>query len=418
MAGGPLKIPLLDLACQNQPLEPEIMDAITRVVRSGRFIMGPEVQAFEEAIAGYCGVPHAIGVSSGTDALLAALMALDVKPGEGVITSPFSFFATAGVIARLGARPIFVDIDPETFNLDPDALYHTWEALKPKERDQVRAIMPVHLFGQCAEMTPIREFAAEHELAVVEDAAQALGAEYPAFERSNVGTSKRWKAGAMGEMGCFSFFPSKNLGGFGDGGMVTTSDAVLAERLRVVRVHGARPKYYHQVIGGNFRLDTLQAAVLLVKLRHLDRWHQERRENAARYNALFEARGLEEFVTLPASVYEDRQASSPPSPSSPILEERGGKGFPHIYNQYVVRATQRDALKEHLAACGISTAIYYPVPLHQQVCFACLGYREGSLPESERAAQEVLALPIYPGLTPAQQEYVVDSMAQFHRQNV
>lgn len=392
-----MKIPLLDLACQNEQLEPEIMAAMTRVVRSGRFILGPEVQAFEEAMARYCGVPHAIGVSSGTDALLAALMALDLKTGDRVITSSFTFFATAGVSARLGARPIFADIDPKTFNLAPEALMETWDGLTPEERARVRAIMPVHLFGQCADMGSIMAFAEEHGIAVIEDAAQALGAEYSAFERSNVGTLKRWKAGTMGLMGCFSFFPSKNLGGFGDGGMVVTSDAALAERLRVLRVHGARPKYYHEIIGGNFRLDTLQAAVLLVKLKCLDRWHQERRENAARYNALFEARRLEESVTLPASIYEDRHLN-----------------FPHIYNQYVIRARQRDALREHLMARGISTAIYYPVPLDRQACFAYLGYREGSLPESERAAQEVLALPVYPGLTPAQQEYVVECIKQFY----
>ncbi|MBU0494940.1 MAG: DegT/DnrJ/EryC1/StrS family aminotransferase [Chloroflexi bacterium] len=393
MTSNSTKVTLLDLACQHQPLETEIMDAITRVVRSGKFIMGPEVQTFEEAIARYCGVPYAIGVSSGTDALLAALMALNLKPGEGVITSTFSFFATAGVIARLGARPIFVDIDPQTFNLAPEAIRHTWDTLRPEERSQVRAIMPVHLFGQCAEMAPMLDFAVQHGLAVIEDAAQSLGAEYPW-----AGESGGRNAGVMGQMGCFSFFPSKNLGGFGDGGMVTTSDAALAERLRVLRVHGAKPRYYHHAIGGNFRLDTLQAAVLLVKLPHLDRWHQERRENAARYNALFAATSLEEFITLPVSIYEDRRLR-----------------FPHIYNQYVIRAQQRDALIEYLTIRGIGTAVYYPVPLHQQACFTYLGYQKGSLPESERAAQEVVALPIYPGLTPAQQKYVVDSIEQFYR---
>lgn len=369
------------------------MDAITRVAQSGQFILGREVREFEEAIAAYCNIPCAVGVSSGTDALLAALMALNLKPGDRVITSSFSFFATAGVIARLGAQPVFVDIQSDTFNLDPDFLVQAWEALRPEERDRVRAIIPVHLFGQCAEMAPILEFAGKHRLAVIEDAAQALGAECLGL---GAGTTK--KAGTMGLMGSFSFFPSKNLGGFGDGGMVITSDAALAERLRVLRVHGARPKYYHEVIGGNFRLDTVQAAVLLVKLQHLDRWHQERRANAVRYKGLFEARELKEFMTLPASIHEDQHLK-----------------FPHIYNQYVIRARQRDALREHLMVRGVGTAVYYPVPLHRQPCFAYLGYREGTLPESERAAQEVLALPIYPGLTPAQQEYVVDSVEQFYR---
>lgn len=307
-----VKVPLLDLAPQHGPLEADLLDAIARVIGSNSFIMGPEVGAFEEAVAAYCGVPHAVGVSSGTDALLVALMALGVGPGDLVITSTFSFFATAGVIARLGARPVFADIDPETFNMAPAALIETWDALTSEERARVRAVMPVHLFGQCADLGPIVEFATEHGIAVIEDAAQALGAEYPGgdksegmLERSNVPTFERWnvggrKAGAMGLMGCFSFFPSKNLGGFGDGGMVITSDAVLAERLRVLRVHGAQPKYYHTLIGGNFRLDTLQAAVLLVKLPHLDGWHRQRQESAIRYNTLFREKGLTEFVTRPA----------------------------------------------------------------------------------------------------------------------
>ena len=387
-----MKVPLLDLAPQHEPLGTDLLDAIARVIGSNRFIMGPEVSTFEEAAAAYCGVPHALSVSSGTDALLVALMALGVGSGDLVITSTFSFFASAGVIARLGARPVFTDIDPETFNMTPDALLEAWDALTAEERARVRAVMPVHLFGQCADMGPIMEFATGHGIAVIEDAAQALGAEYPQGGR---GSSR--KAGNMGLMGCVSFFPSKNLGGFGDGGMVITSGAVLAERLRVLRVHGAQPKYYHSLIGGNFRLDTLQAAVLLVKLPHLDGWHRARRENAACYSVLFREKRLTEFVALPVSAYEDQ-----------------GLAFPHIYNQYVIRASRRDELQEYLSACGVGTAVYYPIPLHRQPCFAYLGYEEGSLPVSERAAREVLALPIYPGITPVQQEYVVECIRQFY----
>jgi dTDP-4-amino-4,6-dideoxygalactose transaminase len=380
------------LTPQHQLLEAELLDAIARVIGSNRFIMGPEVSALEEAVAAYCGVPHAVGVSSGTDALLVALMALGVGPGDLVITSTFSFFATAGVIARLGARPVFTDIDPETFNMAPDALMEAWDALTAEERARVRAVMPVHLFGQCADLGPIVEFAAGHGIAMIEDAAQALGAECPQGDR---GSGR--KAGSRGLMGCFSFFPTKNLGGFGDGGMVITSDAALAERLRLLRVHGAQPKYYHTLIGGNFRLDTLQAAVLLAKLPHLDGWHRKRQESALRYNTPFREKGLTEFVTLPISAYEDQ-----------------GLEFPHIYNQYVIRASRRDDLQEHLSACGVGTAVYYPSPLHRQPCFGYLGYREGSLPVSELAVREVLALPIYPGLTPEQQEYVVECIRQFY----
>lgn len=388
-----MKVPFLDLSYQNRPLESDILAATMRVVRSGKFILGPEVQSLEEEIAYYCSVPHAIGVSSGTDALLVALMALGLRSGEGVITTTFSFFATAGAIVRLGAVPIFVDIDPETFNMDSGTLQHAWAALKSGERSSIRAILPVHLFGQCADMNPILEFGRRYGLTVIEDAAQSLGAEY-SCEGGKEG--EKCKAGTMGQMGCFSFFPSKNLGGFGDGGMVITSDASLAERLRVLRAHGAKPKYYHEIIGGNFRLDSLQAAVLSVKLKRLDHWHRERRENAARYGSLFMDRNLQDFIKIPLSSYENQQLN-----------------FPHIYNQYIIRARRRDALRAYLATHEIGTAIYYPLSLHRQACFYYLG-RRIVLPKSERAAREVLALPIAPGLTSLQQEYVVDAIKKFY----
>lgn len=384
-----MSVPLLDLAPQHDPLQPALLAAMEEVVVSGDFIMGPQVQALEEAIAAYCGAPHAIGVSSGTDALLVALMALGVGPGDLVLTTPFSFFATAGVVARIGARALFVDIEPTSYNLSPSALLETWQGLSNEERQRVKAIIPVHLFGQCAAMAELLDFAHKHGIPIIEDAAQSLGATYCT-------SSGPRKAGTMGEMGCFSFFPSKNLGGFGDGGMVITRDEALAEQLRILRVHGAKPKYHHALIGGNFRLDSLQAAVLLVKLPELDRWHTERRNNAARYQQLFQAAGLSETLTLPASLYE-------------------GQGlFPHIYNQYVVRAPQRDALQRHLQQRGIGSAIYYPIALHLQACFEGWGYQPGSMPESERAAREVLALPIYPGLSEAQQEEVVSAIKEFY----
>lgn len=369
------------------------MTSLKAVIRSGQFILGPEVKQLEEAVAHYCKVPHAVGISSGTDALLAALMALEVGPGDIVITSTFSFFATAGVISRLGARPVFVDIAPETFNINSDSLAAAWENLRSEDRARVRAIMPVHLFGQCADMDAVIQFARLRGIAVVEDAAQSLGAEYPWESGDNR------KAGTMGTFGCFSFFPSKNLGGGGDGGMIISSDEALAERVRILRVHGAYPKYHHAVIGGNFRLDTLQAAILLVKLPHLDEWHQKRRKSAARYDSLFQEHGLTEFITLPAEVY-------------------GGDGvsYAHVYNQYVILTARRDALQGHLSRCGIDTAVYYPLPLHRQPCFSYLGYGERSLPVSEQIAREVLALPIYPGITAAQQEYVVESVQRFYRE--
>jgi dTDP-4-amino-4,6-dideoxygalactose transaminase len=369
-----IDVPLLDLKIQYRSIRDEIDEAIARVVESQYFILGPEVAAFEEEVAEYTGVAHGVGMSSGTDALLAALMALDVGPGDDIIVPAYSFFATAGVVARLGARPVFVDVDPVTFNLMPDAVAR---AVTPR----TRAVMPVHLYGRVADMDGVAAAIAGKDIAVIEDAAQAIGA----FD------AKGRKAGSIGEMGCFSFFPSKNLGGFGDGGMTVTADEELAGKLKMLRMHGMEPKYYHAIVGGNFRLDALQAAVLRVKLRHLDGWTAGRRRNAARYRELFRDAGLDGTVMLPT-------------------DEPG-----HIYNQFVIRVPRRDELQAHLRSRGIGTEVYYPVPLHRQACFAELGYGEGSLPNSEAAARDTLALPVYPELTGEQLEHVVASIAAFER---
>jgi dTDP-4-amino-4,6-dideoxygalactose transaminase len=374
-----MKVPLLDLRAQYATIRTEIRDAIDRVCESQQFILGPEVQALEEAVAAFCGVPFAIGMSSGTDALLAALMALEIGPGDEVITTPYSFFATAGVIARVGARPVFVDIDPRTFNLDS-------HALDAKVTSRTKAIMPVHLFGRCAEMQPILEVAEQHRLAVIEDAAQAIGA------RSLQGQ----QAGALGLMGCFSFFPSKNLGAFGDGGMVITNDKPLAEKLRILRVHGGKPQYHYQIIGGNFRLDALQAAVLRVKLPYLTSWTESRRSNAQRYRLLFAETKLQAPVTLP-----------------PVALPEDTPG--HIYNQFVVRCPDRDRLRGFLREQGVETEVYYPISLHLQQCFRYLGYEKGAFPYAETAATEALALPIYPELTAEQQRHVVGQIKAFYQ---
>ncbi len=367
----PLKIPLLDLKAQYAPLREEILAAVTRVCDSQRFIMGPEVEALERELAAQLGVTHAVGVSSGTDALLVALMALGIGNGDEVVTSAYSFFATAGSIARLGARPVFVDIDPVTFNLDVAQLERAITG-------RTRAIMPVHLFGLVAEMDPILALAQQRGIAVVEDAAQAIGARY--HER---------QAGTFGTCGCFSFFPSKNLGAFGDAGLVITSDAALAQRVRVLLNHGAQPKYFHRLIGGNFRLDALQAAVLRVKAPHLAAWTEARRRNASRYRELFQAAGLDRALT---------------APSQP-------DGWFHIYNQFVIGVPDRDQLRADLLARGVETEVYYPVPLHLQECFAALGYTPGAFPHAEAAARETLALPIYGELTDAQLQHIVESIA-------
>ena len=376
-----MNVPLLDLKAHHQPLRKELLAAIEQVLDKNNFILGNEVAELEEKIAAYCQVRFGVGVSSGTDALLAALMALDIKSGDEVITTPLSFFATVGVIVRLGARPVFVDIDPVTYNLDPSRLE---AAISPR----TRAIIPVHLYGQCADMDPILQIATRRGLAVVEDAAQAIGSEYRAGRR----------AGSMGVAGCLSFFPSKNLGGLGDGGMVVTNDQNLAERLRILRVHGAKPKYYHRVVGGNFRLDTLQAAVLNVKLPYLDRWTTLRQQHAELYERLFRETGLVEKcnVRLPSAVYKTT-----------------GIAHYHIYNQFVIGVSDRDQLQAHLKTKGIGTEVYYPVPLHRQECFNGLGYHEGDFPEAERASRELLALPIYPELNKEQQHYVVQSVREW-----
>jgi dTDP-4-amino-4,6-dideoxygalactose transaminase len=350
-----------------------LVDKAAAVIRSGRYILGPEVAAFEREVADYIGVEHAIGVSSGTDALMVALMSLDIGPGDEVITTPFTFFATGGCIARVGATPVFVDIEPDTFNIDI-------AQVAAAVTGRTRAILPVHLFGQACDMEGLLAVAKRHDLPVIEDAAQAIGTKSP------IGA-----VGALGAYGCFSFFPSKNLGGFGDAGLVTTGDAGLADKARVIRAHGSKPKYHHRVVGGNFRIDALQAALLRVKLRELEAWTAQRRANADRYDAAFASAGLaESLLKTPARCFEG-----------------------HIYNQYVIRTSQRDALQARLQAEKIATAIYYPVPLHRQECFAGLGYREGSLPVSEQASAEVLALPIFAGLGEARQQRIIDAVVGF-----
>jgi dTDP-4-amino-4,6-dideoxygalactose transaminase len=385
-------VPLLDLKAQFAQIRDEVMPAIDQVCASQHFILGEHVRALEEEVARYCTASAGIGVSSGTDALLLALMALNIGAGDEVITSPFTFFATAGTIARTGARPVFCDIDPVTFNLSPAAVQSFIDdhcavqgehLLNRATGGRIRALMPVHLYGQSADMDPLMAIARRHRLKVIEDAAQAIGTEY----KNGV------RAGTIGDVGCFSFFPSKNLGAFGDAGLCTTNDAELAESLRVLRVHGGKPKYFHAVIGGNFRIDELQAAVLRVKLKYLDGWTEGRQRNAAYYDAAFAAgAGLGAKLRTPHAI----------------------AGYRHIFNQYVVRAQNRDALRARLTERGIGSEIYYPVPLHLQKCFAYLNYRAGDFPESERAAEETLALPIYPELNEAQLAHVVATIAEFY----
>ena len=414
-----MKVPLLDLKAQYQVIKDEIKEAMEEVLESQHFILGPKVEALEDAIASYCGCKYGVGVSSGTDALLIALMVKGVRPGQGVITVPYTFFSTAGCVYRLGARPFFVDIDPLTYNMNPHASETFIEAecdfdscagtlIHKTSGTRIGAIIPVHLYGQCAEMDRIMEMARGHNLVVIEDGAQAIGTEYP-YLRSE----EPARAGSMGHFGCFSFFPSKNLGGFGDGGMVTTSEEEMAEKLKILRAHGSNPKYYHQMVGGNFRLDALQAAVLLVKLKYLDIWTNKRRQNATYYNSLFQQSGLVDrgFVTPPQAVWENIFSKNLSNPKSEI---RNPKLTGHIYNQYVIRAKRRDELRAYLGEHGVGTEIYYPMPLHLQSCFAALGYKEGDFPESEKAAVETLAIPIYPELETAQQEYVVEKIHAFY----
>ena len=368
-----VKVPLLDLKAQFAPMRAEVLEAITRVCDTQQFILGPEVEALERELAAFLDIPHAIGVSSGTDALLVALMALGVGPGDEVVTTPFSFFAAAGSIARLGARPVFVDIDPRTFNIVAASIE---SVITPK----TRAIMPVHLFGQSADMHGVLDVARRHSLPVVEDAAQAIGGHYCGKP-----------VGGLGAMGCFSFFPTKNLGTFGDAGLVTTRDAAFARKIRAIRQHGGEVKYHHDSVGGNFRLDALHAAILRVKLPHLESWTAARRRNADRYDAMFADAGLTDFVSLPVRSVDST----------------------HIFNQYVIRTPERDRLRVHLQERGIGTEIYYPIPLHLQPCFKDLGYDAGSFPNAEAAAQDVLALPIYGELTESQQSWVVQSIREF-----
>lgn len=388
-----MEIPMLDLKAQYASIKNEIDDKVLEVLSNQNFILGTEVSALEGEIAAYSGVRFAIGVSSGSDALIVSLLALDIGPGDAVVTSPFTFFATAGAIARLGARVIFCDIDPTSYNIDPARLEEVLLKLRKGRRfGQVRAILPVHLYGQVADMDPLTKLAGEYGLRIVEDAAQAIGSEYP-------GRRGVRRAGSMGTLGTLSFYPSKNLGGYGDGGMVLTSNARLAERLRMLRVHGGIGKYYYKLVGGNFRLDALQAAVLRVKFRHLDEWQGKRQERAAYYDREFAAAGLTSarLVQTPAAVYKGS----------------GARNF-HTYHQYVVRAKDRDRLQDHLKAKGVGTSVFYPLSLHQQECFNYLGYKRGDFPVSEKAAREVLALPIFPELTPEQQDYIVESIRGYY----
>jgi dTDP-4-amino-4,6-dideoxygalactose transaminase len=387
-----MNIPILDLKAQYASIKDEIDAKVLEVLSSQNFILGAEVKSLEEEIAALSGVRFAVGVSSGSDALIISLMALGIGRGDAVITTPFTFFATAGAIARLGARTVFCDIDPLTYNLDPAHLEELLLKLKKTRRlGAVKAVLPVHLYGQTADMDPIMKLAGAFGLKVIEDAAQAIGSEYP-------GRKGIRKAGAIGTLGTLSFYPSKNLGGYGDGGMVLADGARLAEKLRMLRVHGGIGKYYYKYLGGNFRLDALQAAILRVKFKHLEDWQQKRRERAEEYNRKFAASGLTDarLVQTPVAVYKDS----------------GAREY-HTYHQYVIRTKHRDRLQAHLKAKGIGTSVFYPLSLHEQECFADLGYKRGDFPVSEKAAREVLALPIYPELTVDRQDYIVDSIKEF-----
>lgn len=377
-----MNVPLLDLKAQYARIKKDIVAVVDEVMDSQVFILGPKVEEFERNMAAYSRVGFGVGVSSGTDALLVSQMALGLKPGDEVITTPFTFFSTAGTIHRLGARPVFVDIDPVTFNIQP-------ERIEAAVTARTRAIIPVHLFGQCADMDPILDVARRHRIPVVEDAAQSIGAEY-----------KGRRAGSMAELGAFSFFPSKNLGGFGDAGLVTTNDEALAEKIKVLRMHGEHLRYFHQTVGGNFRIDALQAAVLNAKLPYLDGWSAGRRQNAEYYNRRFQETGLtgRGTVKTPAAVYAS-----------------AGDRNHHIYNQYTLRVKDRDGLMKYLKEKGVGAAIYYPLPLHLQECFRDLGYKAGDFPESEQAAAEVLSIPVYPELTDAQKDYVVETISGFYK---
>ncbi len=368
-----IKVPLLDVPLSYKEVLADVEKNINEVIKSGYFILGPVVEELEQKIAAYCGAKYAVGVSSGTDALLISLMTAGIKEGDEVITTPFTFFATAGSISRLGAKPVFVDIEPDTFNIDA-------KQIEENITRKTRAILPVHLYGQCADMDLVLDLAQKNNLVVIEDAAQAIGSEY-----------KGRRAGSLGDYGCFSFFPTKNLGGFGDGGMVTMNSEELYEQVKILRVHGSHPKYYHKMIGGNFRLDAIQAAVVLAKLKYLDKWTKKRRSNAQTYDRLFKEKGLPDHLTLPKEIVQR-----------------------HVYNQYVIRVKdKRDELRSFLGENNISTEIYYPLPLHMQDCYLSFGHKKGDLPESEKAADETIALPIFPELTTDQLEYVVATITHF-----
>lgn len=372
---------MLDLKAQYQTIKEECLEVTEKIYESQYFILGPYVEKLEEEIARYCSAKYAVGVSSGTDALLLALMAANIGHGDRVITSPYTFFATAGAVSRVGAIPVFADIEPDTYNISPEKIEAVIKNMSAAERSTLKAVIPVHLYGQCADMDAISRIARENGLTVIEDAAQAIGSEY-----------KGKRAGSMGDFGCFSFFPSKNLGGFGDGGMVTTNSADRYENLKILRVHGGHPKYYHSRIGGNFRLDALQAAIVLIKLKYLDQWTAARQENAKKYTSLIEEAGLSEIITVPFE-----------------------KESRHIYNQFIIQVPEkRDALKDFLIQKNIGCEIYYPVPLHLQECFADLGYAPGDFPISEYAAGHTLALPVYPELSKEQIAYVVDRINAFY----
>lgn len=376
-----MKVPFFDLIPQFNSIEVEIRAALDQVFKTQQFILGPQVEALEHIIAPYCQTPYAIGVASGSDALLLSLMALGIGTGDEVILPPFTFFATAGAVSRVGATPVFADIDPETYNIDPSRIE---EKITPR----TKAIIPVHLYGQCADMDPILKIAKAGKLHVIEDAAQALGAEYRTHGKVS-GT----RAGAMGDVGCFSFFPTKNLGAFGDAGIMVTKDSHLADQIRLLRVHGSHPKYYHKLIGINSRLDALQAAILVAKFKHLERWTGERQKKAARYQSLLQDLAHNRGLQLPAIQHENR----------------------HIFHQYVIRVPERDRLRQFLAQEGVGTEIYYPIPLHLQECYSFLKHRRGDFPNSERAAEETLALPIFPEITEDQQDFVVDRIKAFYK---
>ncbi len=375
---GARQVPLLDLRAQHQTIRAEVLAEIVRVIDSQKFILGEDVQKLEEEIAAYSAAKFAVGCASGSDALMLALMALDVRPGDEVLTTPYTFFATAGAISQVGAVPVFADVEESTFNLDPERVEHIL-----RRRPKIRALIPVHLFGGCADMDAIGGMAAQRGIPVIEDAAQSIGSEY-----------KSRRAGSMGQVGAFSFYPSKNLGGYGDGGMMTTNDATIAERLKALRIHGSTSTYLHQWIGVNSRLDTLQAAVLRVKFRHLDRWTAGRQEHAARYCRRFEELSVPVSPCVPAS-YQNR----------------------HVYNQFVIRGANRDGLKDFLKEHGIGTQVYYPLPLHLQPCYAQLGYKKGAFPVSEKLATDSLALPVHAELTSEDIDYIAEAIGAFYSRN-